>query len=70
MHISYHSYLTIFDYSQGRVLLNLKTSQPFEDVLVDLGQIIKVKNAAKMYTTWGQEVSAIDVTSRCLSFLA
>ena len=50
--------LTASHYQQSRVLLNLKTSQPFEDVLVDLGQIIKVKDASKMYTTWGQEVSS------------
>ena len=39
-----------------RVLLNLKTSQPFEDVLVDLGQILKIKRASHMYTTTGKEV--------------
>ena len=33
-----------------RVLLNLKTSQPFEDVLVDLGQVVKIKSASQLYT--------------------
>ena len=39
-----------------RVLLNLKTSQAFEEVLVDLGQVLKIKNAAHMYTSTGKEV--------------
>ncbi|XP_037076914.1 echinoderm microtubule-associated protein-like CG42247 [Pollicipes pollicipes] len=43
---------------QSRVLLNLKTTQPFEDVLADLGQVVRVKDASKMYTTWGQEVKS------------
>ena len=33
-----------------RVLLNLKTSQPFEEVLVDLGQVVKIKSANQLYT--------------------
>ncbi|KAI9587257.1 hypothetical protein GQX74_003104 [Glossina fuscipes] len=39
-----------------RVLLNLRTSQPFEEVLEDLGQVLKINGAKKMYTGTGQEV--------------
>ena len=39
-----------------RVLLNLKTSQAFEDVLIDLGQVLKIRYATHMYTTTGKEV--------------
>lgn len=42
--------------SQCRVLLNLRTSQPFEEVLEDLGQVLKMIAAKKMYTSNGQEV--------------
>ncbi|XP_058985110.1 echinoderm microtubule-associated protein-like CG42247 [Musca domestica] len=41
---------------QCRVLLNLRTSQPFEEVLEDLGQVLKINGAKKMYTGTGQEV--------------
>lgn len=41
---------------QCRVLLNLRTSQPFEEVLEDLGQVLKMTGAKKMYTNAGQEV--------------
>ena len=41
---------------QCRILLNLRTSQPFEDVLEDLGQVLKISAANKMYTVSGQEV--------------
>ncbi|XP_037908857.1 echinoderm microtubule-associated protein-like CG42247 isoform X3 [Hermetia illucens] len=41
---------------QCRVLLNLRTSQPFEEVLEDLGQVLKITGAKKMYTGTGQEV--------------
>ncbi|XP_058839557.1 echinoderm microtubule-associated protein-like CG42247 [Topomyia yanbarensis] len=41
---------------QCRVLLNLRTSQPFEEVLEDLGQVLKMIGAKKMYTNHGQEV--------------
>ncbi|XP_065077410.1 echinoderm microtubule-associated protein-like CG42247 [Ochlerotatus camptorhynchus] len=41
---------------QCRVLLNLRTSQPFEEVLEDLGQVLKMIGAKKMYTSSGQEV--------------
>ncbi|KAL9695343.1 hypothetical protein quinque_014628 [Culex quinquefasciatus] len=41
---------------QCRVLLNLRTSQPFEEVLEDLGQVLKMIGAKKMYTSHGQEV--------------
>lgn len=41
---------------QCRVLLNLRTSQPFEEVLEDLGQVLKMNGAKRMYTVAGQEV--------------
>ncbi|KAH1003387.1 hypothetical protein HUJ05_011311 [Dendroctonus ponderosae] len=41
---------------QCRVLLNLRTSQPFEEVLEDLGQVLKMSGARRMYTVNGQEV--------------
>ncbi|XP_065155332.1 echinoderm microtubule-associated protein-like CG42247 isoform X3 [Atheta coriaria] len=41
---------------QCRVLLNLRTSQPFEEVLEDLGQVLKMSGAKRMYTVAGQEV--------------
>ncbi|KAI5709816.1 hypothetical protein M8J75_003490 [Diaphorina citri] len=41
---------------QCRVLLNLKTAQPFEEVLEDLGQVLKMSGAKRMYTVAGQEV--------------
>jgi microtubule-associated protein-like 1/2 len=34
----------------------LRTSQPFEEVLEDLGQVLKMTGAKKMYTNTGQEV--------------
>jgi echinoderm microtubule-associated protein-like 1/2 len=34
----------------------LRTSQPFEEVLEDLGQVLKMTGAKKMYTNAGQEV--------------
>lgn len=40
-----------------RVLLNLRTSQPFEEVLEDLGQVLKMSGAKRMFTPSGQEVS-------------
>ncbi|XP_037085489.1 echinoderm microtubule-associated protein-like CG42247 [Pollicipes pollicipes] len=43
---------------QSYVHLNLKTTQRFEDVLQDLGQVVKLKDARRMYTTWGQEVKS------------
>lgn len=39
-----------------RVLLNLKTTQPFEDVVNDLGQVLKIRNAIRLYTKEGQEI--------------
>ncbi|RVE54773.1 hypothetical protein evm_000540 [Chilo suppressalis] len=39
-----------------RVLLNLRTTQPFEEVLEDLGQVLKMSGAKRMYTITGQEV--------------
>lgn len=44
---------------QCRVLLNLKTAQPFEEVLEDLGQVLKMSGAKRMYTVAGQEVSLL-----------
>ncbi|XP_065211551.1 echinoderm microtubule-associated protein-like CG42247 isoform X2 [Planococcus citri] len=41
---------------QCRVLLNLRTSQPFEEVVEDLGQVLKINGAKRMYTVSGQEV--------------
>ncbi|KAF5291175.1 hypothetical protein FQA39_LY14417 [Lamprigera yunnana] len=41
---------------QCRVLLNLRTSQPFEEVLDDLGQVLKMNGAKRMFTVSGQEV--------------
>ncbi|KAJ8722911.1 hypothetical protein PYW07_004091 [Mythimna separata] len=41
---------------QCRVLLNLRTTQPFEEVLEDLGQVLKMSGAKRMYTITGQEV--------------
>jgi len=44
--------------SQCRVLLNLRTTQPFEEVLDDLGQVLKMGGAKRMFTLGGQEVGA------------
>jgi len=41
-----------------KVLLNLKTSQTFEEVVRDLGQVLKIKGADRMYTTKGVEVKS------------
>lgn len=41
---------------QCRVLLNLRTSQPFEEVLDDLGQVLKMQGTKKMYTANGHDV--------------
>jgi microtubule-associated protein-like 1/2 len=41
-----------------RVLLNLKTSQSFEDVIKDLGQVLKIPNADRMYSLSGREVKS------------
>lgn len=38
------------------MLLNLRTTQPFEEVLEDLGQVLKMNNARRMFTVSGQEV--------------
>lgn len=38
------------------MLLNLRTSQPFEEVLEDLGQVLKMNGAKRMWTMNGQEV--------------
>ncbi len=39
-----------------RVLLNLRTTQPFEDVVADLGQVLKISRANKLYTRRGREI--------------
>ncbi|RZF49341.1 hypothetical protein LSTR_LSTR013629 [Laodelphax striatellus] len=49
---------------QCRVLLNLRTSQPFEEVLEDLGQVLKMNGAKRMYTIAGQEVKLKDKSKR------
>lgn len=36
--------------------MNLRTSQPFEEVVEDLGQVLKMSGAKRMYTSTGQEV--------------
>ena len=45
---------TIFE----KVLLNLKTTQSFEEVLDDLGQVLQIRRANKMYTAFGDEVKS------------
>ena len=39
-----------------RVLLNLRTTQGFEDVVGDLGQVLKIRGANKLYAKNGKEV--------------
>lgn len=41
---------------QCRVLLNLRTTQPFEEVIEDLGHVLKMNNAKRMLTVSNQEV--------------
>ncbi|XP_023225127.1 echinoderm microtubule-associated protein-like CG42247 [Centruroides sculpturatus] len=41
---------------QSRILLNLRTVQPFEKVVEDLGETVKLKHASRMLTSWQQEV--------------
>lgn len=40
----------------SRILLNLRATQTFEDILKDLGQAVKLKDASKMYSQKGQEI--------------
>ena len=40
------------------MLLNLRTSQSFEDVVRDLGQVLKIKDADRMYDQHGVEVKS------------
>lgn len=56
LEISYHHHLKLYCFPQCRVLLNLRTTQPFEEVLEDLGQVLKMSGAKRMYTITGQEV--------------
>ena len=45
------------DYEMSeRVLLNLRTTQAFEDVVADLGQVLRIRGANKLYTKKGREV--------------
>lgn len=37
-------------------MLNLRTSQPFEEVLEDLGQVLKMSGTKRMYTSDGEEI--------------
>ena len=41
-----------------RVLLNLKTTQSFEDVVGDLGQVLKMTGANRLYTRRGKEIKS------------
>ena len=41
-----------------KVLLNLKTSQTFEEVVRDLGQVLKISGADRIYTAHGEEVKS------------
>jgi hypothetical protein len=38
--------------------LNLRTSQSFDEVIEDLGHVVKLKNADRMYTEEGFEVKS------------
>ncbi|KAH0552415.1 hypothetical protein KQX54_009687 [Cotesia glomerata] len=51
---------------QCRVLLNLRTSQPFEEVLEDLGQVLKMNGAKRMFTVSGQEDEERDGNYSCV----
>ncbi|XP_042868750.1 echinoderm microtubule-associated protein-like CG42247 [Penaeus japonicus] len=47
------------DHNQERsVLVNMKTIQSWEDVVADLGQVLKMKGNLHLFTTWGQEVKS------------
>ena len=41
-----------------KVLLNMRTSQTFEEVLQDLGDVLEIKDADRMYTAYGEEVKS------------
>ena len=41
-----------------KVLLNLRTAQTFEEVVRDLGQVLKLKGADKMYSLQGVEIQS------------
>lgn len=44
----------------SRVLLNMKTTQMFPEVLDDLGHVLRIRDGTiKMYTMWGAEVSIL-----------
>ena len=41
---------------RSRVLLNLRTPKAFEEIVKDLGQAVRMRNAKRMFTVSGQEV--------------
>ncbi len=41
-----------------KVLLNLKTNQSFEDVIKDLGQVLKIRRADRLYSRMGKEIKS------------
>lgn len=41
---------------QHRILLNLRTGQPWEEVLRDLGHALRLPGASRLFTYSGQEV--------------
>ncbi|KAF2351084.1 Doublecortin domain, partial [Trinorchestia longiramus] len=47
------------DHSQERsVLVNLKTVQAWEDVVADLGQVLRMRGTIILQTPWGQDVKS------------
>ncbi len=44
--------------SSERVLLNMRTTQSFEEVVKDLGQVLKIRKANKLYTRRGKEIKS------------
>ncbi|KAG1677198.1 Echinoderm microtubule-associated protein-like [Nymphon striatum] len=44
----------------SRVLLNMKTTQMFPEVLEDLGHVLRIREGTiKMYTMWGAEITIV-----------
>lgn len=52
---------------QRSVLVNLKTVQAWEDVVSDLGQVLKMRGPLTLQTPWGQDVSRPYLTSKLYS---
>ncbi|XP_040580643.1 echinoderm microtubule-associated protein-like CG42247 [Lepeophtheirus salmonis] len=52
---------------QYEVLLNLKTTQTFEEILEDMGEVLKIKNANKMYTNDGREIKGFSQLKKDLA---